>query len=299
MYTMISSLVLAAVLFVPQDKLSFTYKFTKGETVKYDISTELNSNMKGSDPCFLERGDTVNLTQTGTIELATKEVTEDGTGTVERTFKKFSVTADVLKNKYKYTFAAEKAEKEEKPEEGSPQDHYFQMCRRTTTYAISSAGELTGIPANDGFPVETWLGAKVGMLHWPVKGEGEVKEGRATGAHLTNETWAAPIFHDKVHFTCRNETKKGGAKGMQIKSALGFKEKLSEMEKRPPELQNAELEITVSGEATIDLDPGTGRLHSATLTITMKLRGKGLNAAGEEALIKGEATYKETVTKKD
>ena len=287
----------AAALFAPgavaQDKgAEAKYKFKKGETLKYDVTSFLEIDQTGTHESFLTNGNPRPLAWTvnGSFENKVLEVAEDGTATLERNVKSIDSSGHVENvtglEKFKISWSKDKDKKT--PDEAQ----YTSLMERFAINMIANPVKYTVYPEGrtDGLADAhmTRLVMRRGMMTWPVRGS------EVTWASI--EDIAVPVLHDKIKIEFKNQVTgdagRSGFKVRMINAPASLKESANSG------FHQFELKFTVSGGAKAEFDLTNGRLYKLEIDLKIGFSGEAPVGDGKGA-IKGTATYKETQVYKD
>lgn len=288
----------SAVLFTPgavaQDKgAEAKYKYRKGDTLKYDVTSFLDITMAGTHAAFLQNGNDRPLSWTvnGTFENKVLEVAEDGAATIERHVKSIDSSGHYegpggLEN-FKFSWNRDKDKTQ--PDESkitSLMDRFIvNMITTPAKYMVYPEGRTEIL----GDTHMKRLVMRRGMMTWPLRG--------TEMSWSTTEDIAVPVLHDKITLEFKNTV-------TQDATRTGFKARIISA---PATLKSAArtegmgfdgLTFTASGQAKVEFDLTNGRLHKLELDLKIAFKGEGPVGDGRGD-IKGTATYKETQVYKD
>lgn len=288
---------IAAALFAPgavaQDKGSEAkYKFRKGETLKYDVTSFLEIDQTGTHESFLTNGNTHPLAWTvnGSFENKVLEVAEDGTATLERQVKSIDSSGHVEMptGLEKFKIAWSKDKDKTAPDEAK----YTSLMERFAVNMIANPVKYMVFPEGrtDGL-VDAHMKRIVmrrGMMTWPVQG--------SEMSWVSVEEIAVPVLHDKITIEFKNQVTgdagRSGFKVRMINAPASLKESANSG------FHQFELKFTVSGGAKAEFDLTNGRLYKLEIDLKIGFSGEAPVGDGKGA-IKGMATYKETQVYKD
>jgi len=287
----------AAALFAPgavaQDKgAEAKYKFKKGETLKFDVTSFLEVDQTGTHESFLTNGNPRPMAWTvnGSFENKVIDVAEDGTATLERHVKSVDSSGHVetAAGLEKFKIAWSKEKDKTAPDEAkytSLMERFaVNMIANPVKYMVYSDGQLGDMA--DAFMKN--LVMRRGMMTWPVRGS------EVTWPSI--EVIAVPMLHDKIKIEFKNQVTgdagRSGFKVRQINAPATLKESAS------AGFHQFELKYTVSGGAKAEFDLTNGRLYKLEIDLKIGFSGEAPVGDGKGA-IKGTATYKETQVYKD
>ncbi|HTF58202.1 MAG TPA: hypothetical protein VK661_13305 [Planctomycetota bacterium] len=271
------------------------YRFTKGETAKYEVTGALEISLRGSHPDFIKDGNETPL-KMGYRALFENVVMEtdgsNGGAQLERRARSVSATGVLYAAPFKYEWDREKdgnkpIDTDARP--GGMIDLFRSWCTKAWKFGVDSEGKVSS-PEDD---CDRLL-MKAGMMYWPVK-QGEA-------SWVSEDKIAVPVLHDKIIMEFKNEPARNvtrdGRKLVAIKATPKFKK----LEKANPAIPGAlpgDFEVTVAGEGTIEMDTTNRRLHSVKLRLTIRVSGKSPIPAGGDGDVRAEAVFVESQTYKD
>lgn len=265
------------------------YRFTKGEVLKYEVTSNLSISMRGSHSAFLVNGNENPLSWTvnGLFENTVLDVNAaDGAATLERKVRTVDSHGNWNDEKFKLSWNREKDKTA--PEDGKYpglMDKFIVgMIANPVQYGVDVEGK-TSLQ----FSEMNRLVMRRGMMTWPLKDE---------ASWVTVEEIAVPVLHDKIKVEFKNTV-------IQDATRTGFKVRVV---RAPASLKGADktpgfgyegVTFTVAGQAQAEFDMTNGRLHKLEIDLTLRLSGKGPVPEGGDGDIKGVVTYKETQVYKD
>jgi hypothetical protein len=268
------------------------YKFKKGDTLKFEVSSTLDISQTGTHADFLMMGNDQPLTWTvnGVFENVVLEVTEDGVATLERRVRSIESAGHVQypdrKDTLKYSWSREKDKTAPDPTKiDNLMDKFIaEMIANPVRFTVDSEGNTRVAEEH-----MKRLVMRRGMMYWPVKPD--------EPTWTSTEAIALPVLHDKIKLEFKNQVTgdagRTGFKARLINAPLTLKGS------DPAGFHQYELQFTVSGSAKPEFDMTNGRLHKLDLTVSVKFTGDAPVAGGGTGKVQGTASYKEIQTYKD
>lgn len=268
------------------------YRFRKGEVLKYEVKSDLDISMKGSDPDFLPGGVEAPLDWkvNGLFQNTVTEVGEtDGVATLERKVLQVTSSGQFQGGKFKCEWDSAK-DKEKLPADTGLMDSFvISMIQNPVTYQVDPEGKTILQ-----FAEMNRLVMRRGMMSWLIK--------ENTMEWVTTEQIAVPVLHDKITLEFKNKVSKDetrtGRRVRVIQATIALKEGKKEEGQRPPEVQG-DVDFTASGTAKAEFDLTNGKLYSLAIDLKINLSGKAPKAGGGTGDIKGKVTYTESQVLKD